>query len=90
MKRYHIIVKGNVQGVFFRHHTKQKALELEIKGFVRNLPSSDVEIFAEGGEPQMRAFIGWCREGPKSAHVIDLRKNEVEFSEGFSGFEIRY
>ena len=47
-KRVHIFVSGLVQGVFFRDSTRQKAQELGITGWVRNLIDGRVEIVAEG------------------------------------------
>ena len=41
------IVRGIVQGVAFRHHTKVRARELGLAGWVRNLPDGSVEVTAE-------------------------------------------
>lgn len=66
---YHITVQGKVQGVFFRASTKQMADILGIKGFVRNEPSGDVYIEAEGDEEMLIRFIQWCHHGPEKATV---------------------
>lgn len=63
----HIIVKGIVQGVFFRKYTKRKADELHISGWVRNTDNGDVEILAQSTDEAMQQFINWCWMGsPKS------------------------
>jgi len=59
-----------VQGVFFRASTREKAVELGIKGIVRNEPDGGVYIEAEGGEENLSRFIEWCRHGPAHAKVM--------------------
>lgn len=87
--RIHMIVSGNVQGVFYRASTRKKAGDLGLKGYVRNLPTGDVEVVAEGRKPPLDRLIEFCRKGPEGADVrnIDIRwerpKNE------FRGFEVR-
>ena len=85
----HCIVSGKVQGVFYRASTCQKASELGIKGWVRNLNNGDVEVFACGEHEQLEVFIHWLWQGPAHASVNDVSilKSEVE---EFSDFSIRY
>lgn len=45
---FHWIFKGKVQGVGFRSKTHFLAMKLQLKGFVRNLPSGEVEVLAQG------------------------------------------
>jgi len=47
-KACRFIVKGTVQGIFFRQFVKTHADELKLRGFVRNLEDGTVEIVAEG------------------------------------------
>ena len=74
MEKIHkqILVKGKVQGVYFRASTKHTADDLGITGEVRNLPNGSVLITAEGEESKMEAFIAWCRQGPPFAKVTEL------------------
>lgn len=53
----HAIVRGNVQGVFFRATTKEIANELHLKGTVRNLPDATVEIYAQGPSNKLYLLI---------------------------------
>lgn len=76
MKHYSIVVNGRVQGVFFRALTKEMAIQLGIKGFVRNESDGSVYIEAEGEEDALREFISWCRKGPTRAIVLDVRVEE--------------
>ncbi len=78
--RRHLNIKvfGQVQGVFFRHSARQKAEELEIKGFVQNEPDDTVYIEAEGEEKNLKKFLDWCRQGPISASVDKLETKGSE------------
>lgn len=74
MGRIHkeILVKGRVQGVYFRASAKHTADDLGITGEVKNLPDGNVFITAEGDEHTMESFIAWCRQGPPFAKVTEL------------------
>ncbi len=87
LQTIHIIVRGKVQGVFFRYHTKEKAQELGISGTVRNTMEGNVEIFATGNEEQLDEFSKWCQQGPPKAKVstITLEKSSLQ---NFPAFEI--
>jgi acylphosphatase len=64
MKHFNIHVSGKVQGVFFRASAKEQADKTNIKGFVRNEPSGDVYIEAEGDDNELKSFLQWCKHGP--------------------------
>ncbi len=87
--RYHIIVKGRVQGVFYRSNTRRNALELGLNGWVKNLPDGRVEIVVEGEEDQIDKLIQWCRVGPPLAVVRELRVECEPATREFSSFQIR-
>jgi acylphosphatase len=84
----HIIVSGKVQGVFFRKHTKQKAMELKIHGWVKNTRDGKVEIFAQGNEENLNTFIDWCKQGPTKAIVENIQVTEKETNNNLKGFSI--
>lgn len=67
-----IRVYGQVQGVFFRQSSIDKAKQLGITGFARNEPDGTVYIEAEGSEEALEQFQNWCREGSSSARVDDV------------------
>ena len=67
-----IVVRGRVQGVFYRQSTKEKAVELNIGGLVKNLPDGSVYILATGTTDQLNALIEWCWQGPRRAIVTDV------------------
>jgi acylphosphatase len=68
----HIVVKGRVQGVGFRYFTESVAQRLGIAGWVRNLPSGDVEILARVNPQQKAGFLSELRAGPRLSRVTDL------------------
>ncbi len=88
IKAIHIIVHGQVQGVWFRAGTKAKAGELGILGWVKNRPEGTVEIHAEGEKSQLDNFIVWCRTGTPAANVTSIGLTSISF-QNFTSFEIR-
>jgi len=88
MKRIHLIVKGNVQGVFFRSNTKKIASELDLNGYVKNLPNGNVEIVAEG--EKVNELIEFCKKGTEYAKVEDIVVKIEKHKNEFESFEIRY
>ncbi len=88
--RVRIIVKGRVQGVGYRFFTQRTALELGIRGYVRNLPDGTVEVVAEGSPEVIEKFIERLKEGPPLAIVEDMEIQEVPPDEEFETFEVRY
>ncbi|MBS1762700.1 MAG: acylphosphatase [Bacteroidetes bacterium] len=71
-----IIVKGKVQGVFFRASAKRAAEDLNLNGWVKNLPDGNVEILISGDKPQIEEFIKWCHAGPENARVKEIIVND--------------
>lgn len=86
----HVLISGKVQGVFFRSNTEDKAKELGLNGWVKNLPDGRVEAVFEGNEKKVKEMVEWCKKGPRFSHV---RRIDVEFNKAsneFKNFEIRY
>lgn len=82
-----ILVRGKVQGVFYRQSAREKALALGIGGTVQNNADGTVAIMATGTKAQLDALIAWCRQGPPRASVTDLTWKE-EATQPFSGFTV--
>lgn len=84
-----IVVRGKVQGVFFRQSTLKKAKELKIRGFVRNEKDGSVYIEASGNPHEMNEFLIWCKNGPETARVdaIEWKERNGELD---TEFEIRH
>lgn len=83
----HLLIKGKVQGVFFRAATKDVAEQLKVTGWVRNTDDGDVEAMATGEEDRIKEFILWCHKGPRRAAVSEVVVSEKE-SEYFEDFRI--
>ena len=88
--RVYIIVRGLVQGIFFRVSTKEKAQQLGITGWVRNLDSGKVEIIAEGEKKKLEELIEWCNKGPSSARIEEVKTEWQLYKAEFENFDIRY
>ena len=88
MKSIRIIVSGRVQGVFFRQSTRELAMALQIKGWVRNLADGTVEIMATGDEKKLEQLIRWCHQGPPRAVVNNVLVSDAPL-ENFTSFEIQ-
>ena len=65
----HIIVHGQVQGVFFRASAQAQALKLGLTGWIQNLSNGTVEVHVEGDQDALNHFIAWCQKGPSTAKV---------------------
>ena len=72
MTRVELVVRGRVQGVFYRASARDVAERLGLTGEVRNLPDGRVEAIAEGERERLEEFIDWCRRGPPMAEVEEV------------------
>jgi acylphosphatase len=90
MTRVHLIISGKVQGVYFRHHTLEKAMELGLKGWVKNRVDGKVEAVFEGAHEPVNEMIHWCRTGPAHANVTDVQETWEEPAGENIPFRIRY
>lgn len=88
MRRVRLLVRGRVQGVWFRDSCREEAERLGVAGWARNLPDGSVEVVAEGGRDAVDALLAWCRVGPPQARVTDVEAC-AELPEGLSGFTAR-
>ncbi len=85
------IVSGRVQGVFFRASARDKAQQLELNGWVRNLRNGHVELVACGDQQNVEKLKQWLWQGPKFAKVKEVR-SEILFDtrvDDLKGFEVR-
>jgi acylphosphatase len=88
-ERAHVYVSGDVQGVFFRDSTRQKAHQLGLSGWVKNLPDGRVEALFEGPSQEVREMVRWCEQGPPHAAVENVEVgSDTAREDVFSGFEV--
>ena len=74
-----IIIRGKVQGVFFRASAKEVADRLNITGTVFNLADGRVKVVASGKSGEVEKFVEWCRRGPDRARVDSVDIKELPF-----------
>ncbi|HEX6710725.1 MAG TPA: acylphosphatase [Rubrobacter sp.] len=89
LERAHVRVSGQVQGVFFRDSTREKAEVLGLAGWVRNLPDGQVEAVFEGPSQEVREMVRWCEEGPRHASVENVDTDFESAGGDLEGFEVR-
>jgi acylphosphatase len=80
------IIRGRVQGVFFRASTREQAQRLGLRGHARNLPDGRVEVLAVGTDDAIQQLEQWLQHGPPSARVdhVERSSTEVDAGEDFS------
>jgi len=82
-------VYGRVQGVFFRAFVEEHAQRLGLRGYVRNLPSGDVEVVVEGEREQVQKLVGCLKMGPPAARVNRVVTRWSEYTGNYSSFKVR-
>ncbi len=83
-----IIVRGKVQGVWFRKYTQEYAMEHGLTGWVKNEQNGTVRIVAVGNSTSIDAFVKWCWKGSPKSHVESVDFSEIEDSDLHDSFEI--
>jgi acylphosphatase len=87
--RAHLLVDGQVQGVFFRQSAVDEARRLGLAGWVRNTADGRVELEAEGERSRLEELVAWCRRGPPAARVADVQVSWSAFSGALGPFAVR-
>ncbi|WP_299380210.1 acylphosphatase [uncultured Kiloniella sp.] len=86
-KQVKLLISGRVQGVWYRRWTVDVAQKLGLAGWVRNLPTGQVEAVVKGEVDKIDVLVKLCHEGPEHANVISVEEtvdtsvlgNEMEF-----------
>lgn len=86
--RKRVVVRGRVQGVWFRGATEAEARALGLAGWVRNRADGSVEAVFEGARDAVERALAFCRRGPSSARVEAVEIAE-EAPEGLADFSVR-
>lgn len=76
--RRRFLISGKVQGVGFRHFTRQAARSLGLRGWVRNCRDGSVEAVAEGDPGSLDQFLEELQKGPRPAKVEGVKTEQVE------------
>ncbi|MCP4327348.1 MAG: acylphosphatase [Alphaproteobacteria bacterium] len=81
-KSVRVLIRGRVQGVWFRGWTVEQARSRGLFGWVRNLPDGTVEALFSGPVPQVDDMTRACHQGPRFARVdsvgVESAKAPVE------------
>jgi acylphosphatase len=85
-----LLIKGKVQGVYFRFNMKEVAKKNRVVGWVRNLPDGNVEAFIEGKKEDVKLVVGWSRVGPTNARVDDVKMDYGQYMGNYNDFIIRH
>jgi acylphosphatase len=84
------VVHGHVQGVYFRAFVQEKAVELGLNGYTRNLPSGrDVEVQVEGEKEQLEKLLDYLKRGPPLSAVEEVKTTWSKSSGKYSSFTVR-
>jgi acylphosphatase len=86
--RRRVVVRGRVQGVFFRDSVRRRAEERGVTGWVRNRPDGAVEAVFEGPPDGVDALVRFAETGPPHARVESVETSEEEPS-GEAAFRVR-
>jgi acylphosphatase len=84
-----VAVTGRVQGVFFRASCAERARELGLAGWVRNVPGGGLEAVFHGPEAAVDEIVAWCRDGPPMARVDRVEVRDEPPYDG-SGFRVAH
>ena len=84
------VVRGRVQGVFFRAFVERRAAGLGLSGYVRNLPGGALEVQAEGNRDSLEMLLGYLHTGPSRARVDSVDISWGDDKGEFSGFKVKY
>jgi acylphosphatase len=87
--RVRLLVSGRVQGVFFRASTRDAARELGLTGWVRNTPSGDVEVEAQGAPDDVGRLVAFTMDDPGHAAVREVIREDIATVDGDAGFDVR-
>ena len=86
--RRHVIIRGRVQGVWFRASTQDEAKANNVTGWVKNTFRGHVEAVFEGNMEDVEKVIQWCHKGPELARVDDVEITSAPYTGEFSSFSV--
>jgi acylphosphatase len=87
MKRIHIVVRGQVQGVGYRYYCQVQAVRLGLTGFARNKDDGSVEVEAQGSGMAIEEFTHLAALGPKRSIVTGIEREDRPISSKETAFE---
>lgn len=88
-ERLEATIRGHVQGVGFRYFVVRKALGLDLRGWVANLPDGGVRCVAEGSPGALEALEEALRTGPPGSFVTAVDAVRGPATGSFERFSVR-
>ncbi len=83
-----IVISGTVQGLFFKNFTKENADKLNLKGFIRDLESGEIEVIAEGERENIVQLVDILRKGPAYSQIRNIKVEERKWSGDLKEFKV--
>jgi acylphosphatase len=87
-KEVYCVVHGEVQGVYYRQFAKEKADNLGVVGYSKNLDDGTVEVVAQGEEVAVKTFLESASAGPENAQVESINVMWGKIEEPYTQFDI--
>ena len=84
-----ILIEGRLHGMNFRYQTQQKASQLGLVGFVRNLSDGRIEIEAQGEKEEVEQLLAWCQQEPYSSQIRSIMFRYDDPTKGYTEFMMR-
>jgi acylphosphatase len=84
------IAHGKVQNVAYRAYAQDAATELQLVGWVRNLPDGTVEIVAQGETDTLKDFVEYLHEGSLMAQVESVSIDWQTIRRPLDDFSIKH
>ena len=88
--RAHVYYSGRVQGVGFRYTAERIALDLDLKGWVKNLPDGRVEIVCEGSRERIEGFLEKIRRSSLGPGIRRVACSWEEPTNEFGDFTVEF
>ena len=88
----HLIIQGQVQGVWYRASLQQRAQALSLVGWCRNRVDGSVEAWVQGPASRVDQLIQWAHQGPPQARVTQVISTSQAIDPQFTqqrGFEVQ-
>lgn len=82
----HFVIRGRVQGVFYRASARARGLQLGLTGWARNLPDGSVASLACGPAEALADYERWLWQGPPAARVeqVSVQEASAQDLDGFA------
>lgn len=88
MKAVKLIIQGKVQAVGYRRWFEKEAIQLDLKGYVKNLTTGEVEAVIIGEQQAIVSMTQHSYVGPLHAQVEYIQQIEIEADSSFNDFKI--